>query len=93
MLVVSIPCFSLLHPVPRTYPSLKRRLKRCGAYAGSIVHKLLPFIRPKQPALVQLGSDMRYSDIIKEANRDAATVSALLLAAFMVGCLKVAKVV
>ncbi|KAL3138807.1 hypothetical protein ABBQ32_005648 [Trebouxia sp. C0010 RCD-2024] len=59
---------------------------------GSIMHKLLPFIRKRQPALVQLGSDMRYSDIMKEVNRDAATVAALLLAALMVVCLRLAKV-
>lgn len=56
------------------------------------MHKLLPFIRKRQPALVQLGSDMRYSDIMKEVNRDAATVAALLLAALMVVCLRLAKV-
>ena len=35
---------------------------------------------------------MRYSDIMREVNRDAATVAALLLAIVAVACLKVAKV-
>ena len=61
-------------------------------FAGSILHKLLPLIRKRKPALVQLGSDMRYSDIMNEVNRDAATVAALLLAAVAVTCLKLAKV-
>lgn len=63
-----------------------------GASAGSILHKLLPFIRKRKPALVQLGGDMRYSEIMREVNRDAATVAALLLAAVAAACLKVAKV-
>ena len=63
-----------------------------GAAAGSIVHKILPFIRRRKPALVQLGSDMRYSDIMREVNRDAATVAALLLIAVAVPSLKATKV-
>lgn len=56
------------------------------------MHKLLPFIRRRKPALMQLGSDMRYSDIMREVNRDAATVAALLLVAVTVTGLKVKKV-
>lgn len=56
------------------------------------MHKLLPFIRRRKPALVQLGSDMRYSDIMREVNRDAATVAALLLVVVAVACLKVTEV-
>ena len=59
--------------------------------AGSLVHKLLPFIRKNKPAMVRLGSDMRYSEIMQEVNRDAASVAALLTAIVVV-CLKAAKV-
>lgn len=59
--------------------------------AGSLLHKLLPIIRKRKPALVQLGSDMRYSEIMIEVNRDAATVAALLLAVLLAVALKVAK--
>ena len=57
--------------------------------AGSLVHKLLPFIRKNKPAMVRLGSDMRYSEIMQEVNRDAATVAALLFAAIAAAFLKV----
>lgn len=62
-----------------------------AASAGSVMHRLLPFIRKRQPALVQLGSDMRYSEIMKEVNRDAATVAVLLLAVLTVAWLKAVK--
>ena len=61
-------------------------------YAGSLVHKLLPFVRKTKAALVRLGSDMRYSEIMQEVNREAATVAALLLTAIVVVCLKAARV-
>jgi len=61
--------------------------------AGSLVHKLLPFIRKNKPAMVRLGSDMRYSEIMQEVNRDAATVATLLLTASMVVCLKAARII
>jgi len=60
--------------------------------AGGLMHKLLPFVRKRKPAMVRLGSDMRYSEIIREVNRDAATVAALVLAAIAFVCLKVARV-
>lgn len=60
--------------------------------AGSLVHKLLPFIRKNKPAMVRLGSDMRYSEIMQEVNRDAATVATLLLTATVVVCLKAARI-
>jgi len=56
------------------------------------VHKVLPFIRKNKPAMVRLGSDMRYSEIMQEVNRDAATVATLLLTAIVVVCLKAAKI-
>ena len=61
------------------------------SFAGSLLHKFLPFIRKRKPALVQLGSDMRYSEIMKEVNTDAATVAALLLAVLLATALKMAK--
>jgi len=60
--------------------------------AGSLVHKVLPFIRKNKPAMVRLGSDVRYSEIMQEVNRDAATVATLLLTAIVVVCLKAANI-
>lgn len=60
--------------------------------AGSLVHKLLPFMRKNKPAMVRLGSDMRYSEIMQEVNRDAATFAGLLLTAIVVVCLKAARI-
>ena len=59
---------------------------------GSLVHKLLPFIRKNKPAMVRLGSDMRYSEIMQEVNRDAATAAALMLAAIAAAFLKVNRI-
>lgn len=56
------------------------------------MHKVLPFIRKNKPAMVRLGSDVRYSEIMQEVNRDAATVATLLLTAIVVVCLKAAKI-
>ena len=60
--------------------------------AGSLVHKLLPFVRKNKPAMVRLGSDMRYSKIMQEVNRDAATAAALMLAAIAAAFLKVNRI-
>ena len=57
------------------------------------MHKLLPFIRKEKPAMVQLGSDVRYSTIMREVNRDAATVAALFLVAVAFVSLKATRVV
>ncbi|DBA72080.1 TPA: hypothetical protein ACH3X2_010809 [Trebouxia sp. C0005] len=59
---------------------------------GSAVHKLLPFIRNEKPAMVRLGSDLRYSEIMQEVNRDAATVAVLLLTTIVIVCLKAARI-
>ncbi len=56
------------------------------------MHKVLPFIRKNKPAMVRLGSDVRYSEIMQEVNRDAATVATLLLTAIVVVCLKAANI-
>lgn len=56
------------------------------------MHKLLPFIRKNKPAMVRLGSDMRYSEIMQGVSRDAATVATLLLTATVVMCLEAARI-
>ena len=42
--------------------------------------------------MVRLGSDMRYSEIMQEINRDAATAAALMLAAIAAAFLKVNRI-
>ena len=60
--------------------------------AGTILNRLFPFVRKNKPALVRLGSDMRYSEIIQEVNRDAAAALFAVLGAVAAVALKLAKV-
>lgn len=59
---------------------------------GFLLSKIVPFLYGPKPAIMKLGSNTRYSEILASVNRDSAVAALLALAGVVFAACKFFKV-